>query len=463
MNQIGRARGGIASLVLVGSLVLASCGGDTHPQVPTTLTKGGDNQTSTVGTVTATAPSVTILDADGRGIAGIAVTFALLSGGGTLAGVTATTNSAGVATAGSWTLGTTAGTNTITATALNVPGSPVTFTATGVAGAPATMVKVSTDPTKPPAGSNVDSIVVKVSDQFGNPVGGAVVTFAVVSGGGSVSPTTVPAGANGQAAARWTIGTTPGTANSATATCAGLASTVTFSATSGLAVASVRFTARLFVMDSLATITPGVSAFDPQGNVIAGAGISLVVRSPAIATTSGSTVTAARTGQTFLVATSTDNANALDSALVVVANIGGPVVIATVPRFDIKTDTTFTVPIIIDMRSSGEKVAATTLQLTWDPGVLTYVSSAPGAAGIPSGEFVINESAATTGSVTMAFADGTGFGGAVEVRKVTFRAATAAARTGALTITATDLSGAGPTLTNLLPRTVTSFYPFRTR
>ena len=46
-----------------------------------------------------------------------------------------TTNASGIATVGNWTLGTTAGSNTLTATATGLAGSPVTFTATGTAGA----------------------------------------------------------------------------------------------------------------------------------------------------------------------------------------------------------------------------------------------------------------------------------------------------------------------------------------
>ena len=460
MNQIERARLHLIGL-FIGSIVLASCG-DTAPQVPTTFNKVGDNQTATVGKPVAIPPSVSVLDATGKGIANIAVTFALASGNGTLTGGAAVTNSSGIATAGVWTMGTIAGTNTLTAAAVGVPGSPVVFSAIAVAGAATTLTKVGGDPVRPPAGGNVDSIVVRATDQFGNVVAGVSVSFAVTAGGGSVTPATVTTGANGQAAARWIIGATAGAVNSATATAAGVATPVTFTTTSGLAVNAVQFAARIFIVDSLATITPGVTALDAQGNALAGAGISLVARSTTTVGTSGATVTGARPGQTFLVATSLDNPNAKDSALVIVANVAGPVIRSAVPRFDLKTDTTFTVPIIIDMRASNEKAAAATLQITWDPALLIYVADSAGAT-VPSGKLVVNKSAVLTGSITMAFADATGFAAAVEMIKLTFKAAATAGRIGSLTITASDLSGAGPTLTNLLPRTVTSFYPFRTR
>lgn len=53
-------------------------------------------------------------------------------------------------------------------------------------------------------------LVVKVSDQYGDPVANATVTFAVTAGGGSVSPATVTTTATGQASANWTLGTTVG-------------------------------------------------------------------------------------------------------------------------------------------------------------------------------------------------------------------------------------------------------------
>jgi hypothetical protein len=461
MNQIGRVRGALSRLLLLGSVSLAGCGGDTHPRVPTTFTKVSDNQTAVVGKAVAIPPTVAILDANGNGIAGIEVTFALASGGGTLTGSTATTNAEGRAAAGSWIMGTTSGFNTLTAAAVNVPGSPVTFNAIATAAAPATITKLSAEPSSPPAGSNVDSIVVRIADQYGNPVGGASVTFAVTGGGGSVSPATVVTGANGLAAARWILGPDAKVANTATATCAGLSTTIGFSLTTGLAVSTVRLAARSFVVDSSATFTPGVSVIDVQGNPIPDAGVTLILRSTSTAMISGATVTGSKPGQTFLVATSVDNTALKDSALLIVANVASPVVTATFPRFDLKTDTTFTVPIVIDMRASGEKVGAATLQLTWDPNVLTYVSDAVGDA-VPNSALVINTAAAATGSVTLTFADGTGYAGIVGVRTFTFKVSSVTARTGTLAISASDLVGA-TTLKNMLPKTVTSFYPVRTR
>jgi hypothetical protein len=460
MTQIGRPRRLLAAALLIG---FGACD-HTKPQVPTTFTKLTDNQQSTVGTATKNPPTVSILDADGKGIAGISVTFALAGGGGSLAGatngtMTVTTNSAGLATAGMWTLGTTAGPNTVTAAAVNVPGSPLTLTAIALAGAPTQVTKVSIDPTSAPAGGNVDSIVVAVMDRFSNPVGGASVTFAVTAGSGSVSSSTVLTGANGQAAARWTLGTVAGETNTATATIAGVATQVTFSTVTRIPVTTVRFAASTFVVDSSGTITPGVSAFDPQGSAITGATITIVARSANAVAISGATVTGSHPGESIIVATSADNPAVKDSALVVVANTTAPVIVSSIPRFDLKTDTVFTVPIVIDMRASGLKVGAATLQITWDSTLFVFQGSAAGSAAISG--LVSNEAAASSGSITMTFADPNGFGNQVEVRKLTFKAASVAGKFGLFTLNAIDLVSTTPT--NLQPKTVASVYPFKTR
>jgi len=99
----------------------------------------GNNQSATAGGAVSTKPSVKVTDANGNAVSGVSVTFAVASGGGSITGATASTGSDGIATVGSFTLGTTAGTNTLTATASGLTGSPLTFTATGIPGAAAAL------------------------------------------------------------------------------------------------------------------------------------------------------------------------------------------------------------------------------------------------------------------------------------------------------------------------------------
>lgn len=89
------------------------------------------SQTGVVSQAVTSVPSVKAVDADGNGVSGIQVTFAVTAGGGSVTGATPTTNGSGAATVGSWTLGASVGTNTLTAAAGGLVGSPVTFDATG--------------------------------------------------------------------------------------------------------------------------------------------------------------------------------------------------------------------------------------------------------------------------------------------------------------------------------------------
>src|SRR5438132_6739173 len=135
--------------------------------------------------------SVIVKDANGNPVTGVAVTFAVTPGNGTITGGSQTTNGSGIATVGSWTLSATAGANTLTATSASLAGSPVTFTATGSAGAAATMAKSSGDNLTGQVAMRLQTPhVVLVSDANGNPVAGVTVTWAAASGGGSVDPVT---------------------------------------------------------------------------------------------------------------------------------------------------------------------------------------------------------------------------------------------------------------------------------
>ncbi len=91
----------------------------------------GNNQTAGAGTAVVIAPAVRVNDALGNPVAGIVVTFTVSSGGGTVSGTTATSNASGIASVGSWVLGSLTGTNTLTASAPGLPS--VVFSATSAA------------------------------------------------------------------------------------------------------------------------------------------------------------------------------------------------------------------------------------------------------------------------------------------------------------------------------------------
>lgn len=156
---------------------------------PSAVAKTGDSQNATVGELVPAAPTITVTDANGNPIAGMVVTFAVTSGGGSLGSNSATTNSAGVAVVDRWTVGTTPGTNTITATAGTLP--PVTFTVVAVPGAPAQLVIV----TQPAGAANEVPLetqpVLHIRDRYGNlvPTATTGVTASIVSGAGTIGGT----------------------------------------------------------------------------------------------------------------------------------------------------------------------------------------------------------------------------------------------------------------------------------
>jgi hypothetical protein len=111
-----------------GSLVTFSATAYNDPSEAVLSIRDGDGQSAPPGTVVAVAPAIRVQNVLGHDIIGAQVTFAVSSGGGTITGATTTTNSNGVATVGSWTLGGVVGVNTLTATTANA--TAVTFTAT---------------------------------------------------------------------------------------------------------------------------------------------------------------------------------------------------------------------------------------------------------------------------------------------------------------------------------------------
>lgn len=94
----------------------------------------GNNQTGLVGFGVNVAPAVRVVNQSNQPLAGLAVTFAETGGGGSVTGASQLTGSDGVARVGKWTLGLSAGSNTMTATVTGsgFAGSPAQFTATGV-------------------------------------------------------------------------------------------------------------------------------------------------------------------------------------------------------------------------------------------------------------------------------------------------------------------------------------------
>lgn len=239
----------------------------------------GNNQQAPVGRLVPIAPSVVVRTAGGTGVAGVVVTFAVATGGGTVIGSRQTTDATGTATVGGWILGDLPGANTLTASAAGV--SPVTFTATGVGGTPVNMLAASATDQTAPANSNVnDPPSVIVRDPAGIPVPGVSVTFTVISGGGTVTGSPVTTNANGVATVgSWKLGPTAG-ANSLRASATGLP-VVNFTATgtagSASAVAVASGDNQSAVQGTAVVTQPTVRVTDAGGNPVSGATVTFAV------------------------------------------------------------------------------------------------------------------------------------------------------------------------------------------
>ncbi len=129
---------GLITGAVRGSATIRATSGNMSGEVVVTVVPGdpvsvvvytGNGQTAAKGTAVAEPLCTNVKDAAGNLIIGVAVTYVVATGGGSLAAPTApTTDAQGIAISGIWTLGPNAGAQTVVA---SVPGATsATFTAT---------------------------------------------------------------------------------------------------------------------------------------------------------------------------------------------------------------------------------------------------------------------------------------------------------------------------------------------
>jgi plastocyanin len=186
---------------MAATLVFAACSGDdsTSPantRVLARATPSGDAQTGTAGAALANPLRVLVTE-DGDPVEGLTVTWGVVSGGGSVSATSSTTGADGVASI-TWTLGGTAGAQSVRATAPSASGSPLTFTATATAGAATAVASSSPVTFNGGVGSqNPGALRVLVRDAFGNPVSGTAVEWTVTGGTATLSSSIVATNAAG--------------------------------------------------------------------------------------------------------------------------------------------------------------------------------------------------------------------------------------------------------------------------
>ncbi len=129
------------SLTLTTLTLLAVACGGAAPSGPTQtggppaaiVVVSGDAQEAAPSAAVASAVSVKVTDATGAAVGGVTVTFRVDSGGGRIAKSSVSTSSAGIASPGAWTLGSSEGRNVLMATVGDLP--PLRIRAEAVLGA----------------------------------------------------------------------------------------------------------------------------------------------------------------------------------------------------------------------------------------------------------------------------------------------------------------------------------------
>ena len=252
------------------------------------------SSTTESGVAFGTQPAVQLQDASGNPVsqAGVTVTAAIASGGGTLGGTTtATTNASGVATFTDLSITGTLGDRTLSFSAAGLTG--VTSGTVSVTAGAATQLTITTQPS--------DSVqsgaafprqpAVQLRDASGNPVSqaGVTVTAAIASGGGTLGGTTT-ATTNASGVATFTDLSITGTVGNRTLSfsAAGLtgATSGTVSVTAGAATQLTITTQPSDSVQSGAAFPqqPSVQLRDACGNPVGQAGVTVTA---AIATGGG--------------------------------------------------------------------------------------------------------------------------------------------------------------------------------
>lgn len=197
------------------ALILAgACGGEEIP--PTCLETGtcalqleaGEDQSTRVGLPFQSNLSVRILDADLLPASGIAVTWGVVMGGGSVASAQVPTNADGISAVAA-TAGTAAGPQIFEAAIAS--GATVRFALSANPDVAETVTIVGGDMQPGAAGAPLPMpLRVQVTDQFGNGVEMASVVWAATAGGGMIEPSNTPTDAMGFAEATATVGQRPG-------------------------------------------------------------------------------------------------------------------------------------------------------------------------------------------------------------------------------------------------------------
>ncbi len=172
----------------------------------------GNNQASAAGKVLALPLVVKVTDTFGNNSVGAKVTWTPGGLSGTVSPPSDSTGSDGTASA-TWTVGNTATTQTLSASVAGLP--PIVFTAVVSPDSSSIIMTTISGNNQTAAASSPlgTKLSVRVTDQFGNPIVGDVITWSgagAIIGGGTVTTPTSNTDVTGLATTTWTLGVRAG-------------------------------------------------------------------------------------------------------------------------------------------------------------------------------------------------------------------------------------------------------------
>ena len=190
-------------------LLLSSCGdGSPYLFFPATTVEveGPTEFQGTVGEPISSPPAVFVRDANGNPVPGVEVRFQVQAGGGRVSPGTVQTDVQGRAAPTRWTLGEKVGENRLVASVRDA--GEVSFRAQAEPGPPTRLEPLSAQSQEGTVGMPVPQPpVVRVEDEFGNPISGVEVQFQPEPGAGSVEGSPSTSDVDGVAGVTtWTLG-----------------------------------------------------------------------------------------------------------------------------------------------------------------------------------------------------------------------------------------------------------------
>lgn len=235
---------GWGAAALAAAVAFGACSGDdngTNPPPGNTtpaavVVVSGNNQSGIAGAVLANPLVVRVNNSDGDALSNVSVTWTVVSGGGSVASATSTTNAQGQASM-TYTLGAAAGANSVRAAVTSNTSLSTTFSLTGTAppvdNTPATIeIAGGNNQSATVNTALANPLTVVVKNAGGDVLANVDVSWAITGGGGSLGATNSTTNASGIASNTYTAGASAGANEISAAVTSNSSLNVQFSATS---------------------------------------------------------------------------------------------------------------------------------------------------------------------------------------------------------------------------------------